>query len=127
MARPKLPDDERRTEVLQLRLSKAERETLRRLTAAAGVAMASANRLAASERAAAETSRELALITEMSREIPSTLDLGGRYKFMVGKSPMTLRALLTNVTNRYDLLLEGPDSYVPLDQRAINVSLAMDF
>jgi len=53
----------------------AERETLRRLTAAAGVAMASANRLAASERAAAETSRELGLITEMSREITSTLDL----------------------------------------------------
>jgi multidrug resistance efflux pump len=53
----------------------AERETLRRLTAAAGVAMASANRLAASERAAAESGRELALITEMSREITSTLDL----------------------------------------------------
>ena len=53
----------------------AERETLRRLTAAAGVAMASANRLAASERAAAESARELALITEMSREITSTLDL----------------------------------------------------
>jgi multidrug efflux pump subunit AcrA (membrane-fusion protein) len=53
----------------------AERETLRRLTAAAGVAMAGANRLAASERAAAESSRELALITEMSREITSTLDL----------------------------------------------------
>jgi membrane fusion protein (multidrug efflux system) len=52
-----------------------ERESLRRLTSAAGVAMANANRLAASERAAAETSRELALITEMSREITSTLDL----------------------------------------------------
>jgi iron complex outermembrane receptor protein len=57
----------------------------------------------------------------------TTMDLGGRYKFMAGKSPMTLRALVTNITNRYDLLLEGPGTYATLDQRAINVSLAMDF
>ena len=37
--------------------------------------MASANRLAASRREADEAARELALITEMSREITSTLDL----------------------------------------------------
>ena len=53
----------------------AERDTLRRLTAAAGAAIVNANRLAASERAAAESARELGLITEMSREITSTLDL----------------------------------------------------
>ena len=53
----------------------AERDTLRRLTAAAGAAIVIANRLAASERAAADSSRELGLITEMSREITSTLDL----------------------------------------------------
>jgi len=52
-----------------------ERDTLRRLTAAAGAAMGSANRLAASRREAEESARELALITEMSREITSTLDL----------------------------------------------------
>jgi iron complex outermembrane receptor protein len=57
----------------------------------------------------------------------TTLDLGGRYKFMAGKSPMTLRALVTNITNRYDLLLEGPGTYATLDQRAINVFLTMDF
>jgi multidrug resistance efflux pump len=55
--------------------SPAERDALRRLTASAGVAIASANRLAASRREADETARELALITEMSREITSTLDL----------------------------------------------------
>ena len=55
--------------------SPAERDALRRLTASAGAAMATANRLAASRREADEAARELALITEMSREITSTLDL----------------------------------------------------
>jgi len=55
--------------------SPAERDALRRLTASAAAAMASANRLAASKREADEAARELALITEMSREITSTLDL----------------------------------------------------
>ena len=55
--------------------SPAERDALRRLTASAGAAMASANRLAASQRRRDEAARELALITEMSREITSTLDL----------------------------------------------------
>jgi multidrug resistance efflux pump/GAF domain-containing protein len=53
----------------------SERDTLRRLTAAAGAGIGTANRLATSERAAAESGRELGLITEMSREITSTLDL----------------------------------------------------
>jgi multidrug resistance efflux pump len=53
----------------------AERDALRRLTASAGAAMGNANRLAASRREAEEAARELALITEMSREITSTLDL----------------------------------------------------
>jgi len=53
----------------------SERDALRRLTTAAGAAIVTANRLATSERAASETARELGLITEMSREITSTLDL----------------------------------------------------
>ena len=55
--------------------SPAEHEALRRLTESAGVAMAGAARLAASQEAAAANARDLALITEMSREITSTLDL----------------------------------------------------
>ena len=55
--------------------SAPERDALHRLTASAAAAMASANRFAASQRAAAETAGELALITEMSREITSTLNL----------------------------------------------------
>ena len=69
----------------------AERETLRRLAAAAGVAMASANRLAASERAVAETSRELALITEMSREITSTLNLDRVLRTVVNLASKALK------------------------------------
>jgi multidrug resistance efflux pump len=64
-----------RSRATQGDFSPAERDALRRLTASAGAAMASANRLAASKREADETARELALITEMSREITSTLDL----------------------------------------------------
>jgi hypothetical protein len=55
--------------------NEAERDVLRRLTEAAGAAIAGAARLAASQKAAAESARDLALITEMSREITSTLDL----------------------------------------------------
>ncbi|HKP16189.1 MAG TPA: GAF domain-containing protein, partial [Gemmatimonadaceae bacterium] len=68
-----------------------ERETLRRLAAVAGVAMASANRLAASERTVAETSRELALITEMSREITSTLDLDRVLRTVVNLASKALK------------------------------------
>jgi len=52
-----------------------ERETLRRLADAAGAAMENATRLSTSQRAATERGRDLALITEMSREITATLDL----------------------------------------------------
>lgn len=53
----------------------AEQDALRRLTQSAGAAISSAMRLAATQRAADESARDLALITEMSREITSTLDL----------------------------------------------------
>jgi multidrug resistance efflux pump len=69
----------------------AEREALRRLTVAAGAAIRTANRLAASERAAAETARELGLITEMSREITSTLDLDRVLRTVVNLASKALR------------------------------------
>jgi GAF domain-containing protein len=53
----------------------AEQDVLRRLAEAAGAAMTNATRLAESRRAADDSARDLALITEMSREITSTLDL----------------------------------------------------
>ena len=53
----------------------AEHDALRRLTETAAAAMSSATRLATTRRHASETARDLELITEMSREITSTLDL----------------------------------------------------
>ena len=55
--------------------SDADQALLRHLADAAGAAMANAARVSDSERAAADSARDLALITEMSREITSTLDL----------------------------------------------------
>lgn len=55
--------------------TEAEQQLLRHLAESAGAAMESATRLASSERAAADGARDLGLITEMSREIVSTLDL----------------------------------------------------
>jgi multidrug resistance efflux pump/GAF domain-containing protein len=52
-----------------------EQELLRHLTAAASAAMETVNRAAASRRAVADSARDLATITEMSREITATLDL----------------------------------------------------
>jgi GAF domain-containing protein/multidrug resistance efflux pump len=55
--------------------SDGEQEIVRQLADAAGAAMANANRLSLSQRAAAESARDLSLLSEMSREIVSTLDL----------------------------------------------------
>jgi multidrug resistance efflux pump/GAF domain-containing protein len=55
--------------------SDAEQDMLRRLAEAAGAAIATATRASETQRAASESARDLALITEMSREITSTLDL----------------------------------------------------
>ena len=55
--------------------SDAEQDALHHLAEAAGAAMSTATRVSASQRAAADSARDLALITEMSREITSTLDL----------------------------------------------------
>ena len=52
-----------------------EQDLLRRLADSAGAAITSANRVAASNAAAEDASRDLSVITEMSREIGSTLDL----------------------------------------------------
>jgi len=55
--------------------SDADQTVLRQLAESAGAAIANATRLSESQRASADSARDLALITEMSREITSTLDL----------------------------------------------------
>ena len=70
--------------------SAAERDALQRLADAAGAAMASAARLAASQQTASDSARDLALITEMSREITSTLDLDRVLRSVVNLSSRAL-------------------------------------
>lgn len=53
----------------------AEQELLRHLTDAAGAAMSKAKRFAEHARAASDSARDLSVLTDMSREIMSTLDL----------------------------------------------------
>ena len=53
----------------------AEHDAIRRLTETAAAAMSSAGRLSKTRRQASDAARDLELITEMSREITSTLDL----------------------------------------------------
>jgi multidrug resistance efflux pump len=55
--------------------AEADQELLNRLASAAGTAIEHASQLATSRRAADDSARDLAVITEMSREITSTLDL----------------------------------------------------
>ena len=55
--------------------SDAERDSLKRLGDAAGAALENASALAGVEQAVHDANRDLAVITEMSREIVSTLDL----------------------------------------------------
>jgi len=52
-----------------------EQERLRRLAEIGGAAMANAKRIATSERAATDSARDLGVLTDVSREITSTLDL----------------------------------------------------
>ena len=57
------------------RFSDTEQELIHALGDAAAAAMANASRLESKERSAKQTADDLALVTEMSREITSTLDL----------------------------------------------------
>ena len=57
------------------RFTDAEQELVRALGDAAAAAMANASRLESKDRSAKQTADDLALVTEMSREITSTLDL----------------------------------------------------
>jgi hypothetical protein len=68
----------------------SEHDALRRLTETAGAAMSNATRLSASRRLASDTARDLELITAMSREITSTLDLDRVLRSVVNLSSKAL-------------------------------------
>ncbi|WP_171254918.1 TonB-dependent receptor, partial [Acinetobacter sp. SFD] len=61
--------------------------------------------------------------------IPSytTIDLGARYKFNIGKNPSLLRIQATNITNQYSLYILGSGAYETIDKRGISASISTRF
>lgn len=64
------------------------------------------------------------LVTVPSRTI---VDLGGRYRFTVGKSPATLRLQLSNITNRYAWDVSDFGGFRRNRPRSIQADLSVDF
>ena len=71
--------------------SQAERDALEQLGRVASTAMANATRLAAARQIAKDRERDLALLTELSREITSTLDLDRVLRSVVNLASRALR------------------------------------
>ena len=69
----------------------AERDALEQLARIAAAAMANAARLADARRIAADRERDLAVVTELSREITSTLDLDRVLRSVVNLASRALR------------------------------------
>ena len=55
------------------------------------------------------------------------LDIGGRYKFSIGKHKFSARVQMTNVTNEYSLVVLGSGFYVPTSGRAASAYLSTDW
>lgn len=73
------------------RFTDAEQELIRSLGDAAAAAMANASRLETKDRSAKQTADDLALVTEMSREITSTLDLDRVLRTVVNLASRAIR------------------------------------
>jgi iron complex outermembrane receptor protein len=60
--------------------------------------------------------------------IPSrtTLDLGARYRFAIGKKQALFRLLVSNVTDIHGLVSEGDDAYSPLPGTSVSAYLTLD-
>ena len=58
---------------------------------------------------------------------PQTLvDLGARYRFTIGRAPVTLRAQVTNAFDVYRWKVGGNSSFRFIDERRVIFSLAAD-
>ncbi|WP_151025731.1 TonB-dependent receptor domain-containing protein [Bacillus licheniformis] len=70
-----------------------------------------------------------AATVENNVTIPSytTIDLGARYKFNIGKNPSLLRIQATNITNQYSLYILGSGAYETIDKRGISASISTRF
>ena len=67
--------------------------------------------------------------TDNAVKIPAygTLDIGGRYKFAIGKHKFSARVQMTNLTNEYSLVVLGSGFYVPTSGRAASAYLSTDW
>jgi iron complex outermembrane receptor protein len=66
---------------------------------------------------------------ENLHELPSqtTLDLGLRYEFEVGETPMQLEVNVENVTDEFFWIADGSDGFTLNEPRLVSVSLTADF
>jgi len=57
----------------------------------------------------------------------TTLDVGARYRFQTGKTPVVLRGQMTNLFNVYGWDVSPSSAFRPSDERRFLLSLAADF
>lgn len=57
----------------------------------------------------------------------TTIDLGARYKFKIGNTPIKLRVLATNLTNKYTYVVLGNGVYEPIDKLGVSASISTQF
>lgn len=62
-------------------------------------------------------------------EIPAraVFDLGGRYRFNVGRTPAVFRVQVRNLTNEFGWRVSGGGGFTYLPMRRVSASLALDF
>jgi iron complex outermembrane receptor protein len=64
---------------------------------------------------------------QLTTEPLTTVDIGARYRFTLGKAPATLRAQVTNVFDVYGWNVSSNSSFRFVDTRRVVLSLAADF
>lgn len=57
----------------------------------------------------------------------TTVDLGARYEFKIGKNTSVFRLLATNLFNNYSYYVLGSGAYEPLEKRGISASISTAF
>jgi iron complex outermembrane recepter protein len=74
-----------------------------------------------------EGSRTADTLNRFSIPARATIDLGGRYRFKLGKSPATLRVKLANATNVYGWRVFGGGGFKTNAPRRLTASITADF
>lgn len=71
----------------------------------------------------------VAATTDNRGEIPqrTIVDVGGRYRFAIGRAPAVLRVSITNLFDEYGYRLRGSGAYEPIDERLLTAYLTVDW